>query len=45
MSEGLEAGLQPQDLADLLQYICTADAKRLYSRKKRRNFPGPSVKE
>jgi len=27
MPEGLEAGLQPQDLADLLEYISTADAK------------------
>ena len=27
MPEGLEAGLTPQDLADLLQYVETADAK------------------
>lgn len=27
MPEGLEAGLKPQDFADLLEYICTADAK------------------
>ncbi len=26
MPEGLEAGLQPQDLADLISYIETADA-------------------
>jgi putative membrane-bound dehydrogenase-like protein len=27
MPEGLEAGLNPQDFADLLEYICTAEAK------------------
>jgi putative heme-binding domain-containing protein len=28
MPEGLEQGLQPQDLANLLEYISTADAAK-----------------